>query len=184
MQLDGAGTSQTARVVIVGATNRPEELDEAVRRRFVKRIYIPLPDEASRRQLLTMLLGQVRHSLEGDSFEDLVGRTDGYSGNISALAGTSSSERVEPMVLLRLVTLSYAGADIRALCQEAAMGPVREVAQLSSGDLQSIDAQSMPPVSLAHFADAFEAVLPSVSGKDLHRYIEWNNEFGSFRRMS
>jgi SpoVK/Ycf46/Vps4 family AAA+-type ATPase len=31
------------RVVIVGATNRPEELDEAARRRFVKRIYIPLP---------------------------------------------------------------------------------------------------------------------------------------------
>ena len=45
VQLDGAGTDQTARVVVVGATNRPEELDEAARRRFVKRLYIPLPGE-------------------------------------------------------------------------------------------------------------------------------------------
>jgi SpoVK/Ycf46/Vps4 family AAA+-type ATPase len=63
------------------------------------------------------------------------------------------------------------------------MGPVREVAVRSSGDLQRIDALSMPPISLAHFSEAFEAVMPSVSTKDLHRYVQWNNEFGSFRRM-
>jgi SpoVK/Ycf46/Vps4 family AAA+-type ATPase len=63
------------------------------------------------------------------------------------------------------------------------MGPVREIAHLSSGNLKSIDAHSMPPVSPQHFLEAFEAVLPTVSAKDLHRYVEWNNEFGSFRRM-
>jgi SpoVK/Ycf46/Vps4 family AAA+-type ATPase len=82
VQLDGAGTNQTARVVIVGATNRPEELDEAVRRRFVKRIYIPLPDDASRRQLLGMLLGQVRHSMSEDRIEELAQKTSGYSGEL------------------------------------------------------------------------------------------------------
>jgi SpoVK/Ycf46/Vps4 family AAA+-type ATPase len=82
VQLDGAGTSQTARVVIVGATNRPEELDEAVRRRFVKRIYIPLPDPESRRQLLGMLLGSVKHGLSEEEVEALVQQTDGYSGTI------------------------------------------------------------------------------------------------------
>jgi SpoVK/Ycf46/Vps4 family AAA+-type ATPase len=82
VQLDGAGTNQTARVVIVGATNRPEELDEAVRRRFVKRIYIPLPDDASRHQLLGMLLGQVRHSMSEDRIEELVQKTSGYSGEL------------------------------------------------------------------------------------------------------
>ena len=80
VQLDGAGTSQTARVVIVGATNRPEELDEAVRRRFVKRLYIPLPDPESRRQLLRMLLGEVAHALQGGDIEDMVAKTEGYSG--------------------------------------------------------------------------------------------------------
>lgn len=63
------------------------------------------------------------------------------------------------------------------------MGPVREVALQSSGDLQRIDAQSMPAIALYHFDDAFEAVMPSVSASDLHRYVEWNNSFGSFRKM-
>ncbi|KAJ1437215.1 P-loop containing nucleoside triphosphate hydrolase protein [Ochromonadaceae sp. CCMP2298] len=152
VQLDGAGTNQEARVVIVGATNRPEELDEAVRRRFVKRIYIPLPDEDSRRQLLTMLLSDIAHELQQTDTDALVDKTQGYSG-----------------------------ADIRALCQEAAMGPVREAAAM--GDLQNIDALAMPPISVLHFAEAVEAVLPSVSSGDLHRYVEWNNSYGSFRRM-
>jgi SpoVK/Ycf46/Vps4 family AAA+-type ATPase len=35
--------------LIIGATNRPEDLDEAVRRRLVKKLYIPLPNSAGRR---------------------------------------------------------------------------------------------------------------------------------------
>ncbi|CAN0501994.1 unnamed protein product, partial [Laminaria digitata] len=44
------------RVLVVGATNRPQELDEAARRRFVKRLYVPLPDKNGRRQLMNILL--------------------------------------------------------------------------------------------------------------------------------
>lgn len=43
--MDGATTKDEDRVLIIGATNRPQELDDAVRRRLVKRLYIPLPDE-------------------------------------------------------------------------------------------------------------------------------------------
>lgn len=85
VQLDGAGTDQGARVVIVGATNRPEELDEAVRRRFIKRIYIPLPDAASRESLLRMLLRDVRHHLSEEDCMDLVARTEGFSGKCTVL---------------------------------------------------------------------------------------------------
>jgi SpoVK/Ycf46/Vps4 family AAA+-type ATPase len=41
---DGCGTNEEDRVLVIGVTNRPQELDEAARRRLVKRIYIPLPD--------------------------------------------------------------------------------------------------------------------------------------------
>lgn len=85
VQLDGAGTDQVARVVIVGATNRPEELDEAVRRRFIKRIYIPLPDATSRESLLRMLLRDVRHHLSEEDCMDLVARTEGFSGKCTVL---------------------------------------------------------------------------------------------------
>lgn len=42
---DGATTENEERLLVVGATNRPQELDEAARRRLVKKLYIPLPDE-------------------------------------------------------------------------------------------------------------------------------------------
>ena len=80
MQLDGAGTNAEVRVVVIGATNRPEELDEAVRRRFVKRIYIPLPDNESRRQLFKNLLKNIAHSVREDDLDSLVKLTDEYSG--------------------------------------------------------------------------------------------------------
>lgn len=44
MQLDGATTDNNEKLLVIGATNRPQELDEAARRRFVKRLYIPLPE--------------------------------------------------------------------------------------------------------------------------------------------
>ena len=156
VQLDGAGTDQEARVVIVGATNRPEELDEAVRRRFVKRIYIPLPDATSREQLFNTLLSTVKHGMhEEKDMQQLVTQTDGFSG-----------------------------ADIRSLCTEAAMGPVRDLQTTQQGGLGSIAAQDVPPVSVKHFEAAFESVLPSVSQGDLQRYIDWNKLYGSFRKMS
>lgn len=156
VQLDGVGSSgkAEARVVIVGATNRPEELDEAVRRRFVKRIYIPLPDADSRRQLFVTLLRASVHSLRDADLAELVDKTDGFSG-----------------------------ADIRSLCTEAAMGPVREVAEQRRGNLLGISSADVPPIAVHHFNAALEAVMPTVSPGDLQRYVEWNASFGSFRRM-
>ncbi len=154
VQLDGANTNIDARVVIIGATNRPEELDEAVRRRFVKRLYIPLPDEVSRRALIKSLVKEVHHTLSLDDIEELTINTDGYSG-----------------------------ADIRNLCTEAAMGPIRQLAQSSKGILSAITADDIPPVIFSHFQTALETVTPSVSQADLRRYLDWNAMYGSFKRQ-
>lgn len=48
VQFDGCGTSSEDRVLMIGATNRPQEIDEAARRRYRKKLYIPLPEGEAR----------------------------------------------------------------------------------------------------------------------------------------
>lgn len=105
-QMDGVANGQEERVVLIGATNRPQELDEAVIRRMPKRIYIPLPDAEGRRYLITRLLGKHSVQLTEAECASLVQACEGYSGS-----------------------------DLAALCKEAAMAGIRNVQpdQLSSG---------------------------------------------------
>ncbi len=66
-------------VMVLAATNFPWDLDEAMRRRLEKRIYIPLPDETTRRQLFEISVADV----EVDGTVDvnvLAKATEGYSG--------------------------------------------------------------------------------------------------------
>jgi len=81
-----------------GATNRPEDLDEAARRRLVKRIYVPLPEEEGRLQLIKNLLKRQRSSLSDRDLKDLAKLADGYSAS-----------------------------DLTALCKESALEPLREL---------------------------------------------------------
>jgi SpoVK/Ycf46/Vps4 family AAA+-type ATPase len=53
---DGANTVGEERVLVVGATNRPQDLDEAARRRLEKRLYVPLPEQDARRKIIENLM--------------------------------------------------------------------------------------------------------------------------------
>ena len=147
VQLDGTGGSK-GRVLVVGATNRPHELDDAARRRFVKRLYIPLPAAPDRESLIRTLLGKNQHSLTDACISKLALATDGFSG-----------------------------ADLKALCVEAAMGPLRG---LGARALQ-VDANDLPPIAYKHFRQALRGMNPSVSPADLEVYVEWTKTYGSLR---
>ncbi|XP_066152493.1 spastin isoform X1 [Euwallacea fornicatus] len=103
------------RVLVMGATNRPQELDEAVLRRFTKRVYVTLPDLEIRIRLLKKLLSK--------------------QGSCS----------LTPQELKRLATLTegYSASDLTGLAKDAALGPIRElqpeqVKQLDPSALRSI----------------------------------------------
>lgn len=147
VQLDGAGTAEKDRILIVGATNRPQELDEAARRRFVKRLYIPLPQLTARREIMVNLLSSINHVITESHLEEIASRTDGYSG-----------------------------ADMKVLCQEAVMGPVRSI---SFTDMRNVAVDSVRPVNFNDFLNALSCVRASVSPDDLQQYIDWNNTYGS-----
>ncbi|GAB1599478.1 spastin-like, partial, partial [Argonauta hians] len=98
VQLDGATTDSEERLLVIGATNRPQEIDEAARRRFVRRLYIPLPEQSARRTIVENLLREQSHSLTGEQLQEICVRSQGYSG-----------------------------ADMTNLCREAALGPIRSL---------------------------------------------------------
>lgn len=92
VQFDGIGVNaDKERVLVVAASNRPQELDEAARRRFTKRIYIPLPEAQTRQKLLCTLLRKQKSTLNVKQLEKLVLETDGYScSDLTALAKQAS----------------------------------------------------------------------------------------------
>ncbi|GMH49179.1 hypothetical protein TrRE_jg13170 [Triparma retinervis] len=111
VQLDGTKEG-TGRVLLIGATNRPAELDDAARRRFVKRLYIPLPDTLGRTEMINSLLKGNRHELGEKEVGRLASKTDGFSG-----------------------------ADLKSLCNDASMGPIRE---LGKGAMESSSGPHCP----------------------------------------
>lgn len=116
IQLDGASTNEDDHIVIIGATNRPQELDEAVRRRFVRRIYVSLPVAQARQQIIHKLVQQIHHNLSDAQMQGLAELTEGYSG-----------------------------ADMDSLCRYAAMQPLRALtsSQIDAIDAQQVSKMSL-----------------------------------------
>ncbi|XP_034408454.1 spastin isoform X2 [Cyclopterus lumpus] len=98
IEFDGVQSGGDDRVLVMGATNRPQELDEAVLRRFAKRIYVALPDAETRLTLLKNLLEKHRNPLS--------------KNELSSLAKVSAG---------------YSGSDLTSLAKDAALGPIREL---------------------------------------------------------
>ena len=156
-QLDGieSATAGGSRVIVIATTNRPWDLDEAVRRRLEKRIYIPLPDFLGRQQLFAVHLKGV--VLEGAvDFDELASRTEGYSG-----------------------------ADINQVCRDAAMEPMRRaVLDLSPAQIAALKERGELTcqklvVTMGDLLGAIANVPASVSPAELGRYAAWMDEFGS-----
>lgn len=59
--------------------DRPQEIDEAARRRMVKRLYIPLPEGEARKQIIRNLLKDQHYSLSEEDFEQLMQRSEGMA---------------------------------------------------------------------------------------------------------
>ena len=76
---DGLKTTRD-RVVVIGSTNRPYDLDEAVLRRLPRRVLVDLPDKASRRAILDVTLARNRLDASVD-LDGVAAKLEGYSGS-------------------------------------------------------------------------------------------------------
>uniref|UniRef100_A0A0D3KER3 AAA+ ATPase domain-containing protein n=1 Tax=Emiliania huxleyi (strain CCMP1516) TaxID=280463 RepID=A0A0D3KER3_EMIH1 len=155
VQMDGvAGADANESLLFVGATNRPQQLDDAARRRLSKRLLIPLPDAAGRREMLTRGLADLVHAIGEADIGSLLEATDGYSGS-----------------------------DMAALCREAAMGPCRDPG-FEAALLSGVHSSEMRPIRLSDFEDALGAIRASVGPGELAAFEEWNRNFGSFQSQA
>ena len=80
VQMQGVGNDNNG-ILVLGATNTPWELDPAIRRRFEKRIYIPLPDVHARATQFKIRIGKTPNNLAEEDFVELGKATEGYSGS-------------------------------------------------------------------------------------------------------
>jgi len=95
--MQGVGNDNDG-ILVLGATNIPWVLDSAIRRRFEKRIYIPLPEAHARTYMFKLHMGNTPAEVTEDEYRDLGDRSEGYSG-----------------------------ADISIVVRDALMQPVRKV---------------------------------------------------------
>jgi vacuolar protein-sorting-associated protein 4 len=79
-QMEGLGCDNDG-IMVLAATNTPWDIDEAMRRRFQKRIYIPLPDQETRSQLLRIKLKGVGCRITREQGMSIVKSTEGFSGS-------------------------------------------------------------------------------------------------------
>ena len=138
-------------VMVLAATNFPWDIDEALRRRLEKRIYIPLPTEEGREALLNINLKEVEKS--------------------PILNVTQIALRLE----------GYSGADITNVCRDACMMAMRrKITGLTPEQIRGLSKDELElPVSPEDFEEAIRKVNKSVSAEDLRKYKKWMDEFGS-----
>jgi SpoVK/Ycf46/Vps4 family AAA+-type ATPase len=159
---DGLTTNPRERVVILGATNRPFDLDDAVLRRMPRRILVDLPDQDQRLQILKILLREEPVSSNVD-LERLASLLDGYSGS-----------------------------DIKNVCVAAAYYPIREIVahapkeflmRPAAEDDEDDDESKSHAVRPLEFAD-FERAIRDVPSSTLEtasaiaELRKWNATFG------
>jgi SpoVK/Ycf46/Vps4 family AAA+-type ATPase len=148
-QMDGivkGSDSNGKHLLVISCTNCPWDIDSAVLRRFPRRIYVPLPDKVTRKQLVKMLLEKAgKHSLSSSDRRLVVKRTDGFSGS-----------------------------DIASIASEASFFPLRALGDMES--IRGANAKDIRPLSLKDFEDAIDQATKSVSTGLLQKYQEWKQQ--------
>ncbi|XP_003224451.1 vacuolar protein sorting-associated protein 4B [Anolis carolinensis] len=181
VQMQGVGTDNEG-ILVLGATNIPWVLDSAIRRRFEKRIYIPLPEDHARAAMFKLHLGTTKNTLTESDYRELGKRTDGYSG-----------------------------ADISVIVRDALMQPVRKVQSAthfkkvqgpsladpnvlgelftpcSPGEPNAIEMTWMdvpgdkllePVVCMADMLRSLSSTKPTVNEQDLEKLKKFTEDFG------
>ena len=147
-EIQGLKSTPDKPMLVLGATNRPWDLDNAMLSRFEKKVYVPLPDLRARSAIFKIHTAGVNSTLSEEDFIELGVRSEGYSGR-----------------------------DISYVCREVIMLPVRELDMeglLENSD-QDIKVRD---INVNDFKKTLKKVKAMTTESDLKRYQDWKDEFG------
>jgi len=106
-RFDGVSSNSNDRILVLGATNRPQDLDDAVIRRFPRRILVDMPSYSDRVEMMRHFLKDESHSLSLEDLEDVANVTGGFSASdIKALARHASLQCLRAIGLRELQHIS------------------------------------------------------------------------------
>jgi vacuolar protein-sorting-associated protein 4 len=147
-EIQGLRSRSEKLLLILGATNRPWDIDTAMLRRFEKKIYVPIPDLEARKAIFKIHTAGVNLALTDNDYAELAEMTQGYSGS-----------------------------DIANVCREVIMLPIRELDKGGkiTAEAEEIVVRD---VTLEDFIKTLKKVKPIISEKEIQKYHEWFKQFG------
>jgi SpoVK/Ycf46/Vps4 family AAA+-type ATPase len=152
---DGFNTDDNAQVMVLGATNRPWDVDEAILRRLPRAFEVGLPNTEQRAQVLAV-------TLKGENLE----------------AGFISPSQDCPLWKIAAQTEGFSGSDLRDLCKQAAYGPVRDFLQAERKQAQFGEFgqdTSVGPRAIAYsdFKEVLDTSPPSTEAASLYQQTDF-----------
>lgn len=195
VQMDGVGKG-SSNVLVLGATNVPWELDAAIRRRFEKRIYIPLPESAARAFMVQLHVGDTPNNLTEEDFESLGDMTEGSSGSdISVLVREALMNPLRKTQKAQQFIKTGGNSEFLTPCEQypncaycppklssdkpgknydcSKCGAIR----MSLWDVPP-EKLKVPDITISDFEKALEHSHSSVSPEELRRFEDWTKQFG------
>ena len=149
-EIQGIKSGSKKPLLVLGATNRPWDIDAAMLSRFEKKVYVPLPDLTARIGIFKIHTAGINMALAEEDFIELGVRSEGYSGR-----------------------------DISNVCREVIMLPIRELDMsglLENSDQEVI----VRDLNLKDFTKTLKKVKPMTTNAALKQYEQWAKDFGEY----
>ena len=138
MLWDGLNTEADSTVIVMGATNRPQDLDKAILRRMPAHFHIGLPSEEQRLKILELILKEEKITPDVD------------------------------LVQLSKISNGYSGSDLRELCRNAAVYRTRKVIRAHNNSASSsLNADEAPSLSMDDLNESFKKMKQSKYGTNM-----------------
>ncbi|GLB36734.1 putative AAA ATPase family protein [Lyophyllum shimeji] len=180
VQMNGVGHDDTG-VLVLGATNIPWQLDNAIKRRFEKRIYIPLPGPDARRHMFQLHVGDTPNELTSKDFRTLAEKTEGYSGSdISTVVRDALMQPVRKVIsATHFKRVADPKSDSDKLTKWTPCSPGDPDAQEMDWTAIESDELLEPALKIGDFLKSLSTTRPTVTAADIKRHDDWTRESGN-----